>query len=96
MQNNESKIDENILDVELAISDAYGKSTIFCNLFTCQKLLKDTNQEKSHLYKGHKIYIEPSFRDFTYEILPVPDFDWMLKKFNKVYEYKGLEDGKNE
>lgn len=86
MQNNIVKINELTLDKELAQSDAYGMSVIFLNLFTCQKLLNDTNQNNLFTYKGHKIYIDPLLPDFEYKIFPIINFEKILQKFN-IYEY---------
>lgn len=88
MLNNTLKIDERAFDRELAKCDAYGKSVIFCNFLTCQKLLKDTDQNHLFLYKGHKIYIDPNLSDFEYKIFPIINFEKLLQRSNNIYEYR--------
>lgn len=88
MLNNTLKIDEHAFDRELAKCDAYGKSVIFCNFLTCQKLLKDTDQNHLFLYKGYKIYIDSNLSDFEYNIFPIINFEKLLQRFNNIYEYR--------
>ena len=94
MQNNYLKIDEHAFDNDLFANDAYGQSVIFCNFFTCQKLLKDTNQSQSYKYKGHTIYINPNLADFEYKICPIICFDKLFERFDNIYKY--TEEGEYE
>ena len=86
MQSNDI-IDEFYFDRELSICDAYGPSIIFCNLFTCQKLLKNIGCENSFTYKGHKIYIDNHMNDFVYRIFPIIKIEKLLQVYKNIYEY---------